>query len=1312
MLDHAYPLYDLFQTTCRWCSFLREWIFRPISIVLQSIPFHSHYYQQLGTSVSPSFTELIAEETSNYLLPHMDIIEIDSSESEDDLEIRPFGLQDRSYKNGASGQWRNTSERFIGQNHDSGLKLPSHSISNGGEGTSAPRSYMSSVEPTIISNENSGHSIRSSGRDEGRLVPHGGAGRVERDEARILPSERPIHIAELDIHAEPSPSTNFGSDAISTEWGMDANSLSQHSQRRILPSFSQRTNFKHASEPSIGSHIGPVLSSQQKELAPVGHYRRSEVNLNDIANDRRILNEDQTQNGPRRVLPSSLQPAMHGTASKSSLDYEGGSQIHNFPGTEHDSVRTNVSDGKVVDTARNNDEFHAYGINGKGRILPSSVLNGKSISNSQPKSLTEARDISNFQAKSSFSLGANIADGAQKFPSFSIGHEKSGTSTAKATNERWGKGDFHMESSSSVGASSAAGVQRVLPMAFMKEKNFNNTTLKTSTEYRDDGHTFGNAGNVRVLPSSLMHGKSINSFQSGGVSDAQNHLSIGEDRRIEHDERVIYQEALQNLGQPKLEDDLPEGLLAVSLLKHQKIALAWMIQKEKSVLCAGGILADDQGLGKTVSMIALIQKQMTQQSEFTSGDSSHIKSVALNLDEDDDGVTEVDKAKQIATDELKQEPVASTSMRASHKSRPAAGTLVVCPASVLRQWARELDEKVTNSAKLSVLVYHGGARTKNPSDLAKYDVVLTTYSIVTNEVPKQSTADDDDGEQRNLDRCGLMSEFSSNKKRKQTSNRQNKVKKKGKGLKDSHFDLGSGPLARVRWFRVVLDEAQTIKNHRTQVARACCGLRAKRRWCLSGTPMQNAIDDLYSYFRFLKYDPYAVYSSFCASIKYPISRNASQGYKKLQAVLRTVLLRRTKGTLIEGEPILKLPPKSISMKRVEFSTEERAFYLRLESDSRQQFKEYAAAGTVKQNYANILLMLLRLRQACDHPLLVKGYHSDTVGKDSLDMARQLPREMLINLLNQLEGSLAICGICSDPPEDPVVTMCGHVFCYQCVSDRLTGDDNLCPAAGCRDILGTDSVFSRATLRSCISDEFENGTSSRSSANDEESSITQSSYISSKIRAALDILNSVCKPKVGLELCSENGCYLAGTDNLITDGFGSGTNVVTHTSTQLNSNPEIPVKAIIFSQWTSMLDLLEFSLNQSLMQYRRLDGTMSLNSRDRAVKDFNTDPEVRVMLMSLKAGNLGLNMVAACHVILLDLWWNPTTEDQAVDRAHRIGQTRPVTVSRLTIKDTVEDRILALQEEKRKMVSSAFGEDQTGGHATRLTVEDLRYLFMG
>ncbi|MFS8001105.1 putative DNA helicase [Helianthus anomalus] len=105
-----------------------------------------------------------------------------------------------------------------------------------------------------------------------------------------------------------------------------------------------------------------------------------------------------------------------------------------------------------------------------------------------------------------------------------------------------------------------------------------------------------------------------------------------------------------------------------------------------------------------------------------------------------------------------------------------------------------------------------------------------------------------------------------------------------------------------------------------------------------------------------------------------------------------------------------------------------------------------------------------------------------------------------------------------------------------------------------------------------------------------------------------------------------------------------------------------------------------------------------------------------MLMSHKAGNRGLNMVAASHVILFDL----CTEDQAIDQAHRIGQTRPATVSRLIVKDTVEDRILALQVctsgvkliKRGKMAASAFGEDQSGTSTARLTDEDVRFLFMG
>ncbi|KAL3654849.1 hypothetical protein CASFOL_000635 [Castilleja foliolosa] len=778
----------------------------------------------------------------------------------------------------------------------------------------------------------------------------------------------------------------------------------------------------------------------------------------------------------------------------------------------------------------------------------------------------------------------------------------------------------------------------------------------------------------RLLPSSLMTGNHTSPATLVVPNDPFPHNGVGgEESPSVADERFVFQAAVQDLHQPKVQANLPEGLLTVSLLRHQKIALAWMLSKESSGLCLGGILADDQGLGKTISTIALIQMQKVRESK-PKDSSNNTRTEALNLDDDDNGCISIVDA--------------SNTIKGFHSKRPTAGTLIVCPASVLRQWARELDEKVTREAKLSVLIYHGGSRTKDPDALAKYDAVLTTYAIVSNEVPKQPLVDEDDDEQRDGDRYGLSSAFSTDKKRKKVS--ANKKSKKGKKEIDlSAFDSDSGTLARVKWSRVVLDESQTIKNHRTQVARACCSLRAKRRWCLSGTPIQNSVDELYSYFRFLRYDPYDKFKTFGSSIKALILRDSSKGYKKLQVVLRNIMLRRTKGTLIDGEPIINLPPKNVELAKVDFSIEERIFYDKLEFDSRKQFKAYAAAGTVNQNYANILLMLLRLRQACDHPILVKGLASDPVGKVSSQMAQMLPRELLVNLLKQLETSLAICLVCRDPPENAVVTMCGHVFCYQCVSDHLTGEDNTCPAPECKEQLGADVVYSRLTLKRCISDDTD-GDNPISKGLDENSVVLQSNYVSSKIKSALDILETHCISRNrSLDLYEDE-----------------------EASTSAAGRYKDSEKAIVFSQWTSMLDLVESSLKKSCISYRRLDGTMSIAARDKAVKDFNIDPEVDVMLMSLKAGNLGLNMVAASRVIMLDLWWNPTTEDQAVDRAHRIGQKRPVTVSRITIKDTVEDRILALQEDKRKMVASAFGEDQSGGHGAKLTADDIRFLFEG
>jgi len=140
------------------------------------------------------------------------------------------------------------------------------------------------------------------------------------------------------------------------------------------------------------------------------------------------------------------------------------------------------------------------------------------------------------------------------------------------------------------------------------------------------------------------------------------------------------------------------------------------------------------------------------------------------------------------------------------------------------------------------------------------------------------------------------------------------------------------------------------------------------------------------------------------------------------------------------------------------------------------------------------------------------------------------------------------------------------------------------------------------------------------------------------------------------------------------------------------------KALVFSQWTSLLDLTEPHLGRAGIEFVRLDGS----TRDRAsvVRTFQDGDGPPVMLVSLKAGGTGLNLTAADHVFLLDPWWNPAVEDQAADRTHRIGQDKPVMVYRLVAQETVEERILALQERKREIADAALGEADRAASITR------------
>ncbi len=143
------------------------------------------------------------------------------------------------------------------------------------------------------------------------------------------------------------------------------------------------------------------------------------------------------------------------------------------------------------------------------------------------------------------------------------------------------------------------------------------------------------------------------------------------------------------------------------------------------------------------------------------------------------------------------------------------------------------------------------------------------------------------------------------------------------------------------------------------------------------------------------------------------------------------------------------------------------------------------------------------------------------------------------------------------------------------------------------------------------------------------------------------------------------------------------------------------KVLIFSQWTSFLDRVEPSLTSEGISFLRLDG--STTDRAGVVGSFQDENGPPVLLLSLKAGGIGLNLTAADHVFLLDPWWNPAAEDQAADRAHRIGQDKPVFVYRMVTKDTVEERMLVLQERKRALTQAAVGD---GALAQAITRDDL------
>ncbi|KAM5580616.1 hypothetical protein ABKV19_010060 [Rosa sericea] len=151
------------------------------------------------------------------------------------------------------------------------------------------------------------------------------------------------------------------------------------------------------------------------------------------------------------------------------------------------------------------------------------------------------------------------------------------------------------------------------------------------------------------------------------------------------------------------------------------------------------------------------------------------------------------------------------------------------------------------------------------------------------------------------------------------------------------------------------------------------------------------------------------------------------------------------------------------------------------------------------------------------------------------------------------------------------------------------------------------------------------------------------------------------------------------------------------------------KGIVFSQFTSFLDLIHYSLQKSGVNCVQLVGSMTMSARDTAIKRFTEDPDCRIFLMSLKAGGVALNLTVASHVFLMDPWWNPAVERQAQDRIHRIGQYKPIRIVRFVIENTIEERILKLQEKKELVFEGTIGGSSEA--LGKLTEADLKFLFV-
>ena len=593
---------------------------------------------------------------------------------------------------------------------------------------------------------------------------------------------------------------------------------------------------------------------------------------------------------------------------------------------------------------------------------------------------------------------------------------------------------------------------------------------------------------------------------------------------------------------------------------------------------------------------------------------------------------------------------------------PVRTTLIVATPSLLGQWMDEIDQHFEPGVMGRVLRYHSGARlhSNDPvSDLKSYDIILTTYAEVRQSYPVYKPP------------MHLVSEEAKNKWWKE------------------FYREKVGYLHQIKFFRVVLDEAQAIKNYQSLTSIACRQLIAHYRWIISGTPVQNYVDELYSYFSFLRVPHTGDFSTFSHNYLDSRTSYSTVNTEKLSKMLQAIMLRRTHVDQILNAPIVVLPGIEHETILLEFNEVERAIYKLIKSKFINVINSYSKSGTLNTQYRNVLSMMTKLRMMTGHILLVQDtLKKEMVAADVEALWRLTAKEVettdtpntntLIQLRTMLnnksrqrkkqatgpveitDASLepevhpeevggsyglsfkfrkflrslkeskvwpelharSICHKCREQPDDPWVTSCYHVYCKECLTAMAAESGGRGePRVSC---LECGIVYDEATECTGLRELGFNSPTTVTKAKENRERKNSKTAKGKKGRRNVPDSDDESEEE-DVDWIELNGALLPSAKTTATKAC---------ILNWLREDPE--TKIIIYSQFLDQVRILSKICAIEDWGFVTFTGKMSFEARERAVKVFRNDPMTKIMLCTLKAGGVGLNLTMASRVLILDL----------------------------------------------------------------------------